>query len=134
MKTVRAPQYASMGILIAVTVLPIALIFGLLAAFGGYSPAAPIGASIGMLILAVTIHRRSVVEVSDSGITLTMLGPASVSIPWSDVDSVQGHAMGLRVVRRSTPKRPLVQIFCSDPLNSLIGRTIRAHLQPPETP
>jgi Na+-driven multidrug efflux pump len=58
----RAPQYANLGILISVTVLPIALIFGLATAIGGYSLAAPVGGSIGMLILAVIIHRRSVVD------------------------------------------------------------------------
>jgi hypothetical protein len=87
-----------------------------------------------MLGLAVMIHRRNVVEVSDSGIKLTMWGSASLSIPWSDVQSVQGHAMGLRVVRRSTPRRPLVQVFCPDPLNGVVGRAIRAHLPPPEAP
>jgi hypothetical protein len=129
--TVREHQYANLGILITVTVLPIALIFGLAAAFGGYSVAAPVGGSLGMLILSLMIYRRCIVEVSDNGIKLTMWGSASLSIPWSDIDSVQGHAMGLRIVRRSTSKRPFVQIFCSDALNGPVGRAIRAHLRSP---
>jgi hypothetical protein len=133
-KPVCAPQYANLGILIAVTVLPIALIFGLATAFGGYSAAAPVGGSVGMLILALLIHRRCTVEVNDNGIKLKMWGPTSLSIPWSDVESVQGHAMGLRVVRRSTSKRPFVQIFCADPLDGPVGRAIRSHLQPPRAP
>jgi hypothetical protein len=103
----------------AVTVLPIALFFGLVAWFGGYSPALPVSASIGMAIGAVVLRRRSIVEVGDSGITLTFSGRAMISsfVPWSDVESVQeGHFMSLQVVRRSTPKRLVVQTFCFDPL------------------
>jgi hypothetical protein len=109
------------------TVLPIALIFGLVAGFGGHSPALPVGGSIGMAILAVMLRRQSIVEVSNSGITLTFSGRAMRSsfVPWSDVESVEGHFMSLRVVRRSTPKRLVVQTFCFDPLDSLVARAIR---------
>jgi hypothetical protein len=133
MDTVRAPSCANLGILIAATVLPVALILGLVAAFGGYSVALPVSGSIGMVIVAVLLRRQSIVEVSDSGITLKFSGLASRSlfIPWSDVESAQGHYMSLRVVRRSTSKRLVVQIFCSDPLNGLVGRAIRDRLETP---
>jgi Na+/melibiose symporter-like transporter len=132
-KTLSAPQYANLGILITVMVLPVALIFGLASAFGGFSVAAPVGGSIGMLICAINVHRRCIVEVNDKGIELTTFGRASLSIPWSDVDSVEGHAMGLRIVRRSTAKRPFVQIFSSDPLNGPVALAIRTHQDTPES-
>ena len=127
-KTVRGPQYGNLSLMIVVMVLPIALIFGLASAFAGWSVSAPVGGSVGMLVLAVIIHRRSVVLVDTEGITLLMFAAQSVLIPWSDIQVMEHRPLSLRVVRRATQKRAFVQILCPHPLERPVGRAIRAHL------
>ncbi len=128
MTTIKGPAYGSLTLLILVCVVPVALIFGLASAFGGWALAVPIGGSIGMLVLAVMMHRRCTVEVGEKGVTLTMFGPRSFVIPWTDIERMENPPLGLRLVRRGTKRRPFVQFLCPNPLQRPVGRAIRAHL------
>jgi hypothetical protein len=114
--------------MVAVMVLPIALIFGLASAFAGWPVAAPVGGSVGMFVLAVIIYRKCVVVVDAEGITLVMFAGQSVLIPWNDLQEMEHRPLSLAVVRRATQKRVFVQILCPHPLERPVGRAIRARL------
>lgn len=83
-----------------------------------------------MLVLAAMVHRRCTVELSEEGVILTMFGPRSIVIPWTDTERVQNPPLSLRLVRRGTKKRQFVQFLflCPNPLQQPVGRAIRAHL------
>jgi hypothetical protein len=103
-RTVSGPLYGSLSLLIVLTVLPIALIFGLGSALAGYPWQAPISCSIGMLLSALWIHRSFVVSVDDSGVAIkTVRG--NLAIPWTDIEELDGHRWNARLLRKSDGKR-----------------------------
>jgi hypothetical protein len=128
MTTIKGPAYGSLTLLILVCVVPVSLIFGLASAFGRWALSAPIGSSIAILVLAVMMHRRCTVEVNEEGVSVTMFGPRSIVIPWTDIERTENPPLSLRLVRRGTKKRPFVQFLCPNPLQRPVGRAIRAHL------
>jgi hypothetical protein len=103
-KTVRGPQYGSAALLTLALVVPIALVFGLLNAFGAISAGVPISCSVVMVAGAWWIRRSSVVSVDDSGVIITM-AVGKLVIPWTDIEALDGHRLSARLLRRSNGKR-----------------------------
>ena len=103
-KNVQGPQYGSIGLLCLTLVAPVALVFTLWSVFGSLSPAVPVCASVGMLVLAWWIRRSSVVSVNDSGVDVSFVG-GQVLIPWDDIERIDGYLLSGRLVRRSNGKQ-----------------------------
>ena len=104
MRTVQGPQYGSAGFLILTVVVPSALVFGLWSGFGTMSPAVAIGCTLAMAILTWWIRRSSVVSVDDSGVAIKMVA-GRLTIPWTDIERLDGQRLGARLLRRSNGKR-----------------------------
>lgn len=127
MTKVQEPQYGSTGLLVLVSVVPVTLVFSLWSAVGGVSPSAPAGVFIGMLILAWWVRRSSVVSVDDAGVVIKTVA-GRLTIPWTEIERLDGHRLSARLLRRSNGKRVFVQMLDPNWSNRPVSRAIHAHL------
>ena len=131
---VRGPLYGSMVLLGLTMLVPIGLGTAA-AAWAGWMawPGVP-GASIGILVLAWLLHKRSVVEVGPDGVVLTQPG-LRVSALWGNVAGVHEGVLGAQLRLRDSQRigafkrRKLVVAFL-DPFwrHRAVGRAILARI------
>lgn len=111
-------------------VVPIALVFGLLSGFGGITAAAPIGCSLGMVAGAWWLRRSSVVSVDDSGVVIQMVA-GGLTIPWTDIERLDGQRLSARLGRRSNGKRVFFAMLDPGWERRPVTLAIRQHLEAP---
>jgi hypothetical protein len=80
-----------------------------------------------MAVLAVIVRKRFVIKVDDTGVTAIMWGP-TLSIPWSDIERMEGHRLSARLLRRSNGKRVFVSMLDPAWTDRPVTRAIRSHL------
>jgi hypothetical protein len=124
----RGYQYGCLWLLAVVLVAPVAAIFGLAAAMGWVSLAAPIGGSVAMIVLAVVIQRNCVIAVNEDGVSWKIFSAES-SIGWSNVGRVEKHRFGAKLVRSDSNRH--ITIAAMDPHWSTraIGKCIQSHFE-----
>lgn len=126
-RTVQGSQYGSAGLLTLALVVPIALVFGLWSGFGTMSAGVPVACSLAMVGVAWWLRRSSVVSVDDSGIVITMVA-GRLTIPWSDIERLDGKRLSARLLRRSNGKRVFFAMLDPSWERRPVTLAIRRHL------
>jgi hypothetical protein len=127
MSPVRALQNGNLWLLIVAFAVPGTLFLLVASTFGDLPKSTPIlGFALGATV-AVIFHRRNVVQVDDGGITLIM-GGKSLSVPWSDVERIEGHRLSARIRRRSNQRGVTFAMFDPHWADSPVAQAIHAHL------
>jgi hypothetical protein len=104
----QGPQFGCVGLLALCMVAPMALIFGCASAFAGVPVSVPIITSIMTFLFAVLGSRRSIVTVTDEGVSWSFAnGMNGPSVPWEDIERVDDHRLSAWVVRKSSGRRVL---------------------------
>jgi hypothetical protein len=111
-------------------VVPVALLFGLWSAFGAMSAGVPIACSLAMVAGAWWIRRSSVVSVDDSGVVIKMVA-GRLTIPWTDIETLDGHRLSARLLRRSNGKRVFFAMLDPGWEGRPVTLAIRRHLAAP---
>ena len=124
---VSGPQYGSLVTAVLAAVVPLGLIFGILAILAGTSFVQPVIGVVAVALFFIAALPRCTVEVDDLGVKIRIMG-GGLSIPWSDIEALEGHRFSARVLRRSNGKRVYVQMFDPKWSSRPVSRAINAHL------
>lgn len=117
----------------SVTVGSIVVLVGIAAAFNVVTAGSVVAAAIASLIVSVWAQRYATVTVDDDGVLCVFPG-GKLQIPWSDIESIEGHRFSARLVRSSTGKRPFFSMLDPHWRERPVTRAIRAHLRPTDKP
>ena len=107
--------------------MPIALFFGLWSAFGTLPFGVPVACSLVAVAGAWWIRHSSVVSVDDSGVVITMVA-GRLTIPWTDIEKLDGQRLSARLVRRSNHKRVIFAMLDPGWEHRPVTLAIRRHL------
>jgi len=132
-KTVRGPQYGSAVVTTLALAVPVALFFGLWSAFGTLSAGVPIIITLLAIPGARWIRRSSVVAVDEAGVVITMVA-GKLTIPWTDIERLDGHRLSARLLRKSNGKRVFFAMLDPSWDRRPVTLAIRRHLaaSPPD--
>jgi hypothetical protein len=122
--TAKGPQYGSLPFTILILVGVLAVPVGSAAVLGGVGATDVISVSVGMLILALPIQRYETITVDLEGVKFRFPG-GRLSVPWSDIESIEGHRLSARLVRTGTRKRPFFSVLDPHWLDRPVTRSIR---------
>jgi len=91
------------------------------------SAGVPVVSSLAMMAIAWWLRRSSVVSVDDSGVVITMV-TGRLTIPWADIETLEGRRLSARLLRRSNGKRVFFAMLDPGWERRPVTLAIRRHL------
>jgi hypothetical protein len=125
---VSGPQYGSLIAAVMAVVVPLGLIFWAWAILAGTSLIHPVTGVIAIALSFILVLPRCTVEVDDFGVRVHLPLGSGASIPWSDIEALEGHRFSARLLKRSNGRRVYVQMFDPKWSSRPVSRAIHAHL------
>jgi hypothetical protein len=125
---VSGPLYGSPVTAVLSEVVCLGLLFGILTILEGKSLVQLVEGIIGVTLGFTVMLRLSTVEVDNVGVKTHFPFGGGDSIPWSDIEAMEGHRFSARLLRRSDGKRRYIQMLDPKWSSRPVSRAIRAHL------
>lgn len=124
-------QYGSFLWLALAMATPMVVLCALVALLSNQSAGTWVGPPLVMVLFAWLLHKTSTVTVDRSDVTIkTLFG--GISVPWSDVASIEPHRFRAALVRMESGRRVWIQILDPGWKDRPVGRAIFAHLNSEE--
>ena len=117
----------------SITVGSIVVLMGIVAAFNVVTAGSVVAAAIPTLIFSVWAQRYAMITVDGDGVLCVFPG-GKLQIPWSDIESIEGHRFSARLVRSSTGKRAFFSMLDPHWQERPVTWAIRAHLRRADKP